>query len=257
MISSLFPRFSFSAETFFTGEFCGSNVLNATQNVGHLHLVRRGPVTMEHEDGSSITATEPTIIFYPRPYTHRVVVRSGTQAELVCANVLFKEAPSNPFALALPSYFAIPLREAQDIGAVVDLLYAEAFTAPRRNPFPVARSQRFVMDRLCDVLVFQLIRYAVNASIVQAGVLAGFTDNGIARALNAIHEDPAHNWNLEKLASLASMSRSKFAERFHSLVGITPAKYVADWRLGMAEQLLRQNISVKKAPDQDSVELRS
>lgn len=237
LISSLLPRFSFITETFFTGAFCGSNDFDAEQNVGHLHFVSRGPVTMEHQDGSSITAVEPTIIFYPRAFSHRLVVQPGVQAELICANVLFREAKSNPFALAMPPWLIVPLQDAQSIGDVITLLRAETSTPEGR--------ERFVMDRLCDILVFHLIRFAIKTSQLQSGVLRGLTDDGIARALNAIHKDPAHDWSLEKLAAQASVSRSKFIARFHTLVGTTPARYVADWRLAIAEQMLRQGRSVK------------
>jgi AraC-like DNA-binding protein len=45
------------------------------------------------------------------------------------------------------------------------------------------------------------------------------------------------------------MSRSKFALRFRELVGTTPASYVADWRLALAERLLMQNQPVKVVAD--------
>lgn len=67
-LSLLLPRFSFSTETFFSGEFCGVNVLGLEADAGHLHFVRKGPVYMQHEDGSAIEALEPALILYPRPY---------------------------------------------------------------------------------------------------------------------------------------------------------------------------------------------
>jgi AraC-like DNA-binding protein len=236
-LSSLLPRFSFSADTFFTGEFCGSNDFDVSQDVGHLHFVSHGMVTMEHRDGSSFSAVGPAVVFYPRPFFHRLVVKPGTQAELICANVLFREARINPFALALPQWLSIPLRDAPGMSDVINLLRAEAAAPESGDPF--------VMDRLCDILVFQLIRFAIKTVRLESGVLAGLADPGIGRALNAIHRNPAHEWDLKRLAAEASMSRSKFIARFHKLVGITPAKYVAGWRLALAEQMLRQDLSVK------------
>lgn len=237
LLMSLLPRFGFSAETFFSGDFCGMNDFSAGQNTSHLHFVRRGPVAMEHDDGSTIMASEPTVIFYPRPYNHRLVVLPETQAELVCANVKFKEAERNPFVRSLPPYLAIPLKEIDGIGKVLDLLFARAATQ--------SLGKRFIMDRLSDILVFEVIRHAVASGQLKAGVLAGLADAGIAKALTAIHQDPAREWRIEALASQASMSRSKFAKKFHELVGTTPAAYIADWRLDLAGNLLQQNQTVK------------
>lgn len=237
-LSSLLPRFSFAAETFFSGDFCGINDFSASQNVGHLHFVRRGPVCMEHDDGSSIVAVEPTIIFYPRPYNHRLIVVPHAQAELVCANVQFKEAERNPIAQSLPPYLVIELSKIDGMAEVLDLLFAH--TTGRTV------GKQFIMDRLCDILVFEVIRYAMKSEQLKAGALAGFANAGIARALARIHQDPAKEWRVESLAMEASMSRSKFAKKFHDLVGMSPAAYLADWRLTLAENLLCQKQSVKE-----------
>lgn len=237
-LSSFLPRFSFAAETFFSGDFCGMNNFNASQTVGHLHFVRRGPVAMEHADGSSIVAIEPTIIFYPRPYDHRLLVAPDAKAELVCANVQFREAGRNPLAQSLPPYLAIPLTKMEGVAGILDLLFARAATQ--------TIGRKFIMDRLCDILVFEVIRHAMECGQLKTGVLTGFADTGIAKALARIHQDPARDWRVDTLAMEASMSRSKFAKKFHDLVGMSPAAYVADWRLSLAENLLRQNQTVKE-----------
>ncbi|MFM9577979.1 helix-turn-helix transcriptional regulator, partial [Streptomyces turgidiscabies] len=44
---------------------------------------------------------------------------------------------------------------------------------------------------------------------------------------------------VEDLALIAGMSRSAFAVRFGQIVGMTPLKYVATWRLDLAADELR------------------
>lgn len=237
LIPTLMPRFGFSARKFFAGAFCGSNSFPASDGVGHLHLVRRGPVIMEHEDGSSIVAEQPTCIFYPQPHTHRLVVPPGSDAQLICATLEFKEAAHNPFLLALPAWMAVPLDGASGLGDVIELLARES-----GEP---GLGQAFVADRLCEILVCQLIRHAERAGMLKKGVLAGFSDSGIARALAAMHQEPAFDWRVDSLAAVARMSRSAFAARFRELVGSSPASYLACWRVSMAETLLLQRQSVK------------
>jgi AraC-like DNA-binding protein len=36
------------------------------------------------------------------------------------------------------------------------------------------------------------------------------------------------------------MSRASFAAKFHKVVGITPADYLASWRVSLAQKLLRE-----------------
>ena len=47
-------------------------------------------------------------------------------------------------------------------------------------------------------------------------------------------------WTVESLAEAAGMSRSAFAARFKELLGQTPLKYVTEWRMQKAMQLLQQ-----------------
>lgn len=230
-------RFGFTAHQFFDGSFCGDNTFPSSSGLGHLHLVRLGPLAMEHEDGSRIEIAQPSCVLYPQPFTHRLVVPPGEAAQLTCATIAFKEAAHNPFVQALPAWLAVPLDQAAGLGETIELLSREAQQAQL--------GQSFVVDRLCEVLVCQLIRHAEAAGLLHAGVLAGFSDAGIARALAAIHQEPACDWRVDSLAAVAHMSRSAFAARFRELVGVTPASYVAAWRLDLAENLLLQGQSVK------------
>lgn len=62
----------------------------------------------------------------------------------------------------------------------------------------------------------------------------------IATALACIHERPDQDWNLDRLAQEAGLSRSVFARQFRESVGETPHAYLTRWRLGIAAQLLHQ-----------------
>ncbi|HEX8887164.1 MAG TPA: helix-turn-helix transcriptional regulator [Noviherbaspirillum sp.] len=45
---------------------------------------------------------------------------------------------------------------------------------------------------------------------------------------------------------MAGMSRSKFASQFHKQVGMPPAEYIAQRRMKLARQLLRQRLPVEQ-----------
>src|SRR5690606_12111322 len=63
--------------------------------------------------------------------------------------------------------------------------------------------------------------------------------------LTAIHEQPDAAWTLARMANTAGMSRSAFAAAFKQRVGSTPIDYLTQWRVSIAQTLLRDGNSVK------------
>lgn len=96
-----------------------------------------------------------------------------------------------------------------------------------------------MVHRLLDLLFIQAIRDWGRRSENSLGWLGGLRDPLIGLVLTTIHSDPAHDWTVAELADRASMSRSAFASRFSKVVGQTPLKYIASWRLDLAANQLR------------------
>jgi AraC-like DNA-binding protein len=80
---------------------------------------------------------------------------------------------------------------------------------------------------------------------LQGGIFAALADARLAHAVNAMHERPAHPWTLDELADLAGMSRARFAVNFREAVGITPLDYLTDWRMSIAQNLLKLGRPIK------------
>ena len=74
----------------------------------------------------------------------------------------------------------------------------------------------------------------------QTGWLAGLRDPAVSRSLALMHADIARAWSIEELAREAGLSRSGLAERFTRVIGVAPMHYLADWRLQVAGQKLRE-----------------
>jgi AraC-like DNA-binding protein len=119
---------------------------------------------------------------------------------------------------------------------LVELAVAESST-------PKAGSD-CVLSRLSELLFVEVVRRYVAALPAQnVGWFAGLRDEQIGRALQRLHQRPAHAWSLEELAKDVGMSRSMLAERFTHFVGVPPIQYLAQWRIQLAAVSLRSSNS--------------
>ena len=96
-----------------------------------------------------------------------------------------------------------------------------------------------VITRLADVVVIQAIRSWLETSAeADQGWLAALRDRQIGRALALIHKAPERDWSVAALSSAAAMSRSAFSARFTDLVGVSPGRYLTEWRMQIARARL-------------------
>ena len=96
-------------------------------------------------------------------------------------------------------------------------------------------------SRLSELLFVEAMRqYSVTFTDQDAGWLKGVADPQIGRALAAIHHAIASPWSADSLAREVSMSRSAFVDRFTTLVGMPPIRYLTIWRLQAAKLALRE-----------------
>lgn len=236
-LAPFFERFSLTARMFYSGLLCGSSGDQASENAGHLHVLKKGTLKITRPDARKIVLEEPSILFFPRPRLHRLHAPEEEGAELVCATIEFGAGMSNPLIASLPEPLVLPLNALPELAPTLQLLFSEAFSeSPGRQA---------ALDRLFEYVFVLLIRSAMNAHLVDSGVLVGLSDVRLGKAIEAMHKHPETSWSLEQLAQCASMSRARFAAYFRQVVGITPFDYLTDWRLGIAQTMMRKGNSLK------------
>jgi len=84
-----------------------------------------------------------------------------------------------------------------------------------------------------------LREYMQRLPVDQGGWLAGLNDPQVGKALRLMHADPARDWTVDDLAREAAVSRSVLAQRFTDLVGDAPMRYLSNWRMQLAKQMMR------------------
>lgn len=96
-----------------------------------------------------------------------------------------------------------------------------------------------VLAKVSEVLFVESIRrYLASLPSEESGWLAGLRDPVIGRALSLLHGRVEQDWTAEALAREVHMSRSAFADRFTSVVGQPPMRYLTRWRMQVACQKL-------------------
>jgi len=106
-----------------------------------------------------------------------------------------------------------------------------------------------IMARLADIIMTRIVRDWIEASPRDlTGWLAAVRDPNIGVALGRIHRAPGEPWTVERLATACGLSRSLFAARFAAMLGITPARYLLQWRMRLALVWIeQQHMSVSEA----------
>lgn len=236
LLAPFFERFSLSTRMFYSGQQCGISP-NLDETAGYLHVLRRGTLTVIRPNAQPLVVETPSILFFPRPQQHRLHGPETEGADLVCATVQFGVDMLNPLTASLPEPFVVPLSALPELTPALGLLFSEANSQ--------SSARQTALDCLFEYVLVLLLRSALNERLLNRGVLSGLADKRLGKAIEVMHKHPEVHWSLERLAQRAGMSRARFAARFRQIVGMTPFAYLTDWRLGIAQTMLRKGSSLK------------
>jgi AraC-like DNA-binding protein len=149
------------------------------------------------------------------------------------ARFVFDQGKTGPLFDLLPPtlHFRADSETAHILRSMLNVLSHEA-VAPKLGA-------TMMTDHLARILFVQALRTYVASDEHPAGWLSALHDEKIGAALALMHRDIARRWTVDDLAAAVGMSRSSFALRFKTLVGLAPLDYWLQWRMRLAGQLLR------------------
>lgn len=239
-LTGILEYFSLRARVFQAGPLCHSAHYDEGDGLGYIHVLRTGTLKISTPGKPVIELNQPSLFFAINPTTHHLRP-STTGTDLVCASFDFGLGLINPLMQALPEIMILKLEETPSLNASLGLLFSEAKED--------CSGQQPLLDRLIEVVIIQLLREFIDHNHLHTGLLAGLAEPRLAKAITAIHSEPAYSWTLNELADVAGMSRTRFASQFRETVGTTPGHYLSNWRIGVAQSLLRRGKSLQLIAD--------
>ena len=243
------------------GEDCKPFLAAPTQIIAY-HFIIDGTLLVSVEGAPAIEAHGGEIVLLPRNDAHTLASGPGLEPKsardliqpavggglarishggggdavhLVCG-FLASDQPYNPLIAGLPRILKVDVRE----GAARD--WVEASVRFAANELIEGRhASSSVVSRLSELLFVEAVRnYSLTARKQELGWLQGIADQHVGRALVLIHRNISDPWSVEALAREVGLSRSAFVDRFTTLVGMPPIRYLTLLRLQTAKLNLRE-----------------
>jgi len=209
---------------------------------GERHWANEGDVIVlpygdEYEMGGSADAASVPIfsLLSPPPWTTLPVLRhgdGGERTDVVCGYLHSDDPLFDPRMRAFPRVFVVRLEEpaAQWVRASIEYALATSTGAAVSD----AGSKR-----LPELLLREMLRlHLASAPSAEHGWITAVHDPALAPALACLHTRPEHPWTVSELAHEAAVSRSLLDQRFRDVLGLSPIRYLTEWRMHLATDLL-------------------
>jgi AraC-like DNA-binding protein len=197
------------------------------------------PHADQHVMGSLPHAPKPIPIaslLPPAPWDGVPVCRfdgGGEETGVVCGYLKCDELIFNSFLMGLPPIFRIR----PPAGPSAELFNACVNFA--LDEHKLARMGQVQMSsRIPEMLLIVALRIYTKSNQLESGWLVATSDRILRRALMAMHSELGEPWTVSSLAVAANTSQTVLAERFKSILGKTPARYLTELRMQRAADAL-------------------
>lgn len=158
----------------------------------------------------------------------------GPLTEFVCGYLVSDDPLFDPAMRVFPSVFVVRLPNEARRWVEASVEYAMAAGRPA-DPDALG----VAATRLPALVVTEVLRrHLATTPAADHGWLAALRDPVLAPALAALHADPGRHWSVGEIAAEASVSRSVLDERFRDRLGLSPIRYLSEWRMHLADELL-------------------
>jgi AraC-like DNA-binding protein len=187
--------------------------------------------------GAGETTSVPIFsLLAPPPWETLPVLRhgdGGERTDVVCGYLHANDPLFDRRMRAFPSVFVVRLPKgpaARWLRASVEYALAISSGAVPTDP---------ISTRLPELLLIEILRlHLASAPAAEHGWLNALRDPALAPALACLHSAPERDWTVAELAHEAAVSRSLLDQRFREVLGLSPIRYLTEWRMHLAEELV-------------------
>lgn len=196
------------------------------------------PYGDQHRMGGLADAEDVSIASFmdPPPWTQMPVLRhgaDGSQTDVVCGYLHSLDNLFDPDLRVFPPVFVVRPTGAGALWVRASISYALEQSAL------AASGPRTPTTRLPEMLLVEVLRlHLATAPAANEGFAAALGDPVLAPAIALMHRSPEHKWTVPELATSTAVSRSLLDERFRRVLGRSPIRYLNDWRMHVAQDLL-------------------
>lgn len=196
-----------------------------------------------HEAARNVPAGE---LLPPPPWPDILRVRhggDGGRTRIVCGFVQCDELLFHPLLRHLPALMHVSPGRAPVGDWLAGTIRHTAEEATRADP-----GGRSMLPRLAELMFVEILRrHMQTLSAGEVGWFAAVNDPVVGSALGSLHAAPLEDWNVDRLARRAGVSRTVLAERFKHFLDMPPMRYLTYWRLQLAAQRLKAADTPMKA----------
>ncbi|MEM8795138.1 MAG: AraC family transcriptional regulator [Pseudomonadota bacterium] len=270
LLSDILTRFSLRGTLYFRTSFSGAWGVEVPEfeNVARFHLAHRGECMVKvSTTGESLRLAEGDLVIIPHGASHclltcqqpsppvleldEILEKSGyggsgvlvygsedddCDTQLICGHFSFAAGSRHIIFDRLPPYILI-----RDYGQTA----GKWMEASLRLIGDEAGGRKIGGDlialKMSEVIFTQALRTFLETSSADAAGLSAFADPQLTRALSAFHKAPAEHWTVDRLARIAGLSRTGFAQLFVKKLELTPMQYLTAWRMQLAKNELKEH----------------
>jgi AraC-like DNA-binding protein len=242
-----------------TGELMASLLRPGRQRLLFFHIIASGRCWIAIDDAERHWAEQGDVIVLPYGHQHRMggasetrcvsvmdlltpppwtelpVIRhgrGGARTDVICGYLDVDDPLFDPALGALPPVLVVRPTGAAAAWVASSLDYVLEAT---RHGAP----DTGVLTRLPALLLSEVLRlHLATAPASDHGWLAALRDPVLIPALAEVHRAPERHWTVADLARAVNVSRSSLDERFRHVLGRSPIRYLTDWRMHVARELL-------------------
>lgn len=255
LISDVLNLIRLSVDVYHNARVCGDWRINE-HSVGAtcFHMPTQGDCLLSVPGEGDWHLRQGDVVIFPKELPH-IMVPSGDQSgpqqhlpiaesqaiqgtSMLCGAIEFQHSGGEQLMQLLPKVLVVNAEDAKHwLGPLAQLIVAESLEdSSVQNP---------VLNRLCELLVVYALRCYAGSKTHENSIFALYAHPKLFKAVKAIHQNPAHNWQLGSLAKEAAMSRTRFSELFGQVAGMTATHYLTWWRMQVAWSELQEGHSVE------------